>query len=165
LVLEDRLAPGLRLVVCGTAAGTKSAQLKAYYAGPGNKFWKTLHQVGLTAYQLAPTDFRQAQQFGIGFTDLIKDQSGNDSAIDFRGDARDRLRNAILAARPTTLCFNGKRAAQEYLHLKQVAYGLQIETIGTTKLFVAPSTSGAASGAWNLSVWEDLAGLVLQGDV
>lgn len=162
MVLEDTLAPGLRLVVCGTAAGAKSAQVGAYYAGRGNKFWRTLHTVGLTPRQLAPTEFRETRRFGIGFTDLVKGQSGNDDQIDFRNSPHERLRAAILAAQPNFLCFNGKRAALEYLGLKKVAFGLRTETIGTTKLFVACSTSGAASGVWDLSVWEELARLVRQ---
>ena len=36
-VLPDVLAPGLRIVFCGTAVGVTSAQLGAYYARPGNK--------------------------------------------------------------------------------------------------------------------------------
>ena len=39
----------LKLVVCGTAAGDRSAQLGQYYAGPGNKFWRTLASLGLVA--------------------------------------------------------------------------------------------------------------------
>ena len=53
-VLPDVLAPGLRAVFCGTAAGTKSAIAGAYYAGPGNKFWPTLHAIGLTPRRFAP---------------------------------------------------------------------------------------------------------------
>ncbi len=42
-ILPDVLAPGLALVVCGSAAGTVSARVGAYYAGPGNRFWPTPH--------------------------------------------------------------------------------------------------------------------------
>ena len=161
-MLEDLLAPGLRLVICGTAASDRSARLGAYYAGPGNKLWRTLHAVGLTPRLLVPSDYRVAKEFGIGFTDLVKDQSGSDAAIDFRKDQRGRLRAAILSTQPAFLCFNGKRAATEYLEGKPVAYGLHATTIGATRLFVAPSTSGAANGNWDLSIWEELARLVLQ---
>ncbi len=51
-MLEDLLAPGLALVVCGSAAGRRSAQLGHYYAGPGNKFWRTLARVGLTPIEV-----------------------------------------------------------------------------------------------------------------
>jgi TDG/mug DNA glycosylase family protein len=45
-VLEDLLAPGLSIVFCGTGAGRRSAELKAYYAGRGNRFWPTLFESG-----------------------------------------------------------------------------------------------------------------------
>lgn len=41
-VPPDLLAPHLRLVFCGTAAGNVSAARGAYYAGPGNQFWPIL---------------------------------------------------------------------------------------------------------------------------
>ena len=43
--LPDILQPNLKVVFCGTAAGDASAKKRAYYAGPGNRFWKTLHEV------------------------------------------------------------------------------------------------------------------------
>lgn len=159
-MLTDVLPTGLRLVVCGTAASARSAQIGAYYAGHGNKFWRTLCQTGLTPRQLAPSEFRLLPQFGIGLTDIVKDQAGNDAVIRFEASGRERLREVILAAAPTYLCFNGKRAAIEYFGTRQVAYGLQAGTIGTTKIFIAPSTSGAANGAWDLTVWEELGRLV-----
>jgi len=35
-VLRDVLVSDLRVVFCGTAAGSVSAKQRAYYAGPGN---------------------------------------------------------------------------------------------------------------------------------
>ena len=58
LVLPDVLGTGLNVVFCGTAAGSASAHAGAWYAGPGNKFWGTLHEVGFTPYRLAPSQFR-----------------------------------------------------------------------------------------------------------
>jgi hypothetical protein len=34
------------------------------------------------------------------------------------------------------------------------------ERIGRTIFYVAPSTSAAANGAWDITIWEDLAGRV-----
>lgn len=59
---------------------------------------------------------------------------------------------------PKTLCFNSKRAAETYLQ-RPVDYGLQPETIGTTKTLVAPSTSGAASKFWKIETWQETAKL------
>ena len=65
-ILPDVLGPGLRIVFCGYAPGTASARAGAYYAGPGNRFWTTLHQVDLTPVLLRPAEFARLPEFGIG---------------------------------------------------------------------------------------------------
>ncbi len=64
-VLPDVLAPGLRVVFCGTAAGKRSAELGAYYSGAGNKFWPTLHRFGLTPIQIEPQNFKSLLEYGL----------------------------------------------------------------------------------------------------
>ncbi|HET6352625.1 MAG TPA: mismatch-specific DNA-glycosylase [Coriobacteriia bacterium] len=159
-MLPDLLAPGLRLVVCGTAASAKSAQVGAYYAGPGNKFWPTLAEVGLTPRRLEPAEFPLLLEYGIGLTDIAKGQAGGDADITFTRDSAALVRSKIEANAPGVLCFNGKRAGQECFGVKTLDYGLQEARVGETLLFVAPSTSGAASGAWDVSYWRDLAEVV-----
>ena len=36
-------------------------------------------------------------------------------------------------------------------------FGVQVERIGATQLFVAPSTSGAANAFWDVEIWHELA--------
>lgn len=156
-MLPDLLAPDLRLVICGSAVGAASAMAGHYYAGPGNKFWRTLAEVGLTDRELSPAEYRELLSFGIGLTDLVKTQSGSDSRILFGDPDREGLRARIEHFQPRYLCFNGKRAAREYLDRKDVACGVRPNTIGRTALFVAPSTSGAANRSWDISVWRELA--------
>ena len=156
-MLDDVLKEGLKLVVCGTAAGSRSAQLKHYYAGPGNKFWRTLAALGLTPRQLAPGEAKLLLDFGIGLTDLVKRESGADSTLDFKQAGPTALREKMLALQPTVLCFNGKKSAQVFFGTKAIAYGEQHERIGKTALYVAPSTSGAANGFWDLSYWREVA--------
>ena len=155
--LADLLAPGLRLVVCGSAAGRRSAELGHYYAGPGNKLWPTLAEIGLTPRRLAPSEWQSLLEHGIGLTDLVKRLSGGDRELDFASADARALRAKLLRFRPRLVCFNGKRAAQEFLGRRALAYGLQPEAVGATRLFVAPSTSGAASGAWDPAPWRALA--------
>lgn len=156
-MLDDVLAPGLALVVCGSAAGRRSAELGQYYAGPGNKFWRTLAETGLTPRPLQPAEFRLLPSFGIGLTDVAKQQAGGDHEIDFSRSDPDALRAKLMRYEPRILCFNGKRSAQVFLGLERVEYGLRDEAIGRTRLFVAPSTSGAANASWDVSIWRDLA--------
>jgi double-stranded uracil-DNA glycosylase len=164
-MLDDVLARNLAVVFCGTAAGHRSAQRRAYYAGPGNRFWRTLAAVGLTPHELTPADFARLREYGIGLTDLVKSQSGNDH--DLRIDRADvlLLRSRIAMYQPQYLCFNGKRAAQVFLGQSVIGYGVQRERIGRTVMYVAPSTSAAANGYWDVAVWKDLANRVLRNRV
>jgi len=152
-VLPDILAPGLGLVVCGSAAGTRSAELGAYYAGPGNQFWGMLHRVGLTPTLLRPAEFRKVIRYGIGLTDIVKTSFGADSSLKPADFDRDGLFRRIETFQPRVFAFNGKRSASAFFG-KSVAYGYQFrQDIGTTKIYVAPSTSGAARGFWDESLW------------
>lgn len=155
-VLADLLYPDVKLVVCGTAAGHRSAQLGAYYAGRGNQFWQMLYRVGVTPRVLKPTEFMRLQDYGIGLTDLAKETSGPDAILAVSDFGAADLRVRIEQARPLILAFNGKRAGQVFLG-SGVAYGYQPGCdIGRTRIYVAPSTSGAARGSWNERFWYDI---------
>lgn len=154
-VLPDLLGPNLKVVFCGTAAGARSAQMRAYYAGSGNKFWKTLHRVGLTDRVLLPTEFATLPAYGIGLTDLAKGTSGADSTLLARHFDREALRSKIAQVCPRALAFNGKKAAQTFFNVR-CAYGRQEERIGDTSIYVLPSTSGAANGHWDEAHWRQL---------
>lgn len=159
-MLNDVLAPNLRIVFCGTAAGAVSAARGEYYAGRGNKFWPVLHETGLTPRRLLPSEFRSLLDFGLGLTDVVKGQAGADSSIDFKQASPLGVRARIEQYCPSVLAFNGKKAAQVFLGVPRVEFGLQRDSIGGTRLFVAPSTSGAANSTWDIGLWRELAGLV-----
>jgi len=161
-LVPDLLVPDLRLVFCGTALGRRSAQARAYYAHPGNLFWRALHEIGLTRERLAPADYARLLEHGIGLTDLAKRHFGNDAELP--GDAFDAaaLRGKIEVARPRMLAFTSKTAAGGFLGRPtgRISLGLQSETVGPTRLFVLPSPSGTARGYWDIGTWHELAGLV-----
>lgn len=156
-ILQDLLRPGLRLVFCGTAPSTRSAAIGAYYAGPGNKFWRTIHAVGLTPRLLAPEEWRTLEAFDIGFTDLVKRHSGMDKNLPSGSFDAARVRASVEKYQPGILAFNGKTAARAFFGTTLIDYGHQQGRIGNTAIWVLPSTSGAASGAWNLAPWQALA--------
>lgn len=165
--LPDMLRPGLRLVFCGTAAGAKSAAVGAYYAGPGNQFWRVLASTGLTKRQLIPGEFRLLPEFGIGLTDMAKLESGNDNELS--KDAFDvvAMKAKLAEYKPRVVCFNGKKAAQVFFARTDLDYGLQPAThcpeLPDIKFFIAPSTSGAARKFWDEGMWRELAGIVKAG--
>lgn len=154
--LPDLLSRGLRVVFCGTAAGTTSARLGAYYAGRGNKFWPTLAKIGLTPRQLRPHEFSELLSYGIGLTDLAKKASGADASIGASSFDRAALEEKMRALQPEVIAFNGKKAAHAALGTR-ANYGWAEETIGGVPVFVLPSTSGLASKHWDEAWWQHLA--------
>lgn len=157
-VLPDVLSPGLAVVFCGSAVGAASARRGAYYAGPGNAFWPTLFEVGLTPHQLAPEEYKSITQYGLGLTDLAKSISGSDRVLSKKRFDRDGLQAKVLRYPPRVLAFTSKRAAEEFIG-HPVNYGRLHETIGKTMLFVLPSPSGAARRYWSTTPWRELARL------
>ena len=157
-VLSDLLQHSLRVVLCGTAAGTTSAAERAYYAHKQNKFWKILHETGLTPAPLRPHQFRDLLQYRIGLTDLVKAGAGMDRATlpKLTAGDRTRLSDAIATFRPQFLAFTSKTAGQKFFDGKR-DYGEQSELIGDTRVWILPSTSGAANGSWRPEIWHRFA--------
>jgi double-stranded uracil-DNA glycosylase len=154
-ILPDVLQPGLALVFCGTAAGKRSAAERAYYAHPGNLFWRALFEAGLTPRQLAPAEFLLLPDYGIGLTDLAKRHAGNDNELPHDAFDVPALIAKIERNAPRLLAFTSKHAARAVLD-RAVNYGLQTQTIANTQLFILPSPSGQARGHWSLEPWQAL---------
>jgi TDG/mug DNA glycosylase family protein len=158
-VLPDLLQPGLRVVFCGTAAGTMSAAKRQYYAHPQNKFWRTLHAIGLTPRLFASSEFASLPALGIGLTDIAKHVSGMDSELPPQSlgrDAVEALRTRIAANAPRILAFTSLTGGKRFAG-PRAAFGPQPAPFGMTKVWVLPSPSPAAHWNWNESVWRALA--------
>jgi TDG/mug DNA glycosylase family protein len=159
MILPDILHYNLNIVFCGTAAGNKSAERKAYYAGRGNLFYLTLASCGFTPRLFQADEFRELLNHKIGLTDLAKFTHGIDKDLLEEDYDTENFEEKILLYQPKVVCFNGKKAAKVYLQLmdtKQILYGEQDRLIGKTKLFVAPSTSFNARKYWDENIWRQL---------
>jgi TDG/mug DNA glycosylase family protein len=156
MVLPDVVRPGLRIVFCGTAVGAASAARGAYYAGRGNKFWRTLYEIGLTPQQVAPDDYASVLEHGIGLTDLCKGRSGSDAEVGRGGFDVKRLEAVVRHNAPAVLALNGVQAGRTALGCF-LKYGLQPGRFAGAETWVLPSSSGAANGWWDVQHWCDLA--------
>ena len=158
-ILPDRLKPGLKLVFCGTAAGRISALQQAYYANGQNKFWKTLHAVGLTPRLFAPNEYEMLWEHGIGLTDIAKHAYGMDHQLpkDALGDAAAQaLRARIVKIQPRILAFTSLNAGRKVMGPRAAA-GEQVEKLGETRVFILPSPSPLAANHWDIAPWRALA--------
>ncbi len=158
-ILPDRLRPGLDLVFCGTAAGRQSALQQAYYAHPQNRFWKTLHTVGLTPRLYAPQEYALLWEHGIGLTDIAKHVYGMDHQLPpdaLGGAAAEALRRRIHAAAPRVLAFTSLNAGRKVMGARAVA-GEQPDRLEQTRVFILPSPSPLAANHWDIAPWRALA--------
>jgi TDG/mug DNA glycosylase family protein len=146
-VLPDYLAPDLRIVFCGTAAGEASAKRGHYYAGPGNEFWPLLYESGLLSEPLTPQQDSRALDFAFGLTDVAKNiAASSDAGLAPHYDT-DGFVAKIETYAPEWVAFHGKEAAKVVSralgHGRNVALGLQAWMVATSQVFVLPSASGS----------------------
>lgn len=158
--LPDYLRPGLDVVFVGINPGAYSAQVGKYFATPQNRFWRALNRSGLAPSErgLGPGDEAWLPEFGVGFTDVVKRPSNSASSLraaDFRTWAP-RTRAKLLEAAPLIVCFNGLTGYKWFRQYgdpepppqspppwKTARLGLQPETLGHSRVFVAPNPSPA----------------------
>jgi double-stranded uracil-DNA glycosylase len=157
--LPDQLRANLRLVFVGTAASTRSAELGHYYAHPGNRFWRAIHDAGITPRRYQPSEFAALLELGIGFTDLSKSGAGMDHQIATESIDVPGFRAKIGKYRPRTIAFTSKKAASLFYGRPSsvISLGRQPSDRSLPEIFVLPSPSGAASGHWTLEPWRELA--------
>ena len=139
-VLPDVLAPGLSIVFCGTAPGHVSAARGAYYAHPQNRFWRSLHEVGLTPNLLRPEDYALMPGFGLGLTDIAKRDRGMEKPRDLVGsrlrrEKRERCRGLS----------RGGRGRQHARNLRERGWGGPGGALSSSSRVSTPSRPSSSS--------------------
>ncbi|MDU4313914.1 MAG: G/U mismatch-specific DNA glycosylase [Klebsiella michiganensis] len=125
-MINDILAPNLRVVFCGINPGKSSAHTGFHFAHPGNRFWKVIHQAGFTDRLLKPEEELQLLDTRCGITMLVERPTVQASEVELL-----ELR-AIL----------GKQAFEKAFQVRGVKWGKQQVTIGATEVWVLPNPSG-----------------------
>ena len=158
--LPDLLAPGLKLIFVGPQAGGCSAKAGGYFAGRGNRFWPTLHEIGLTPQVFKPVAYREMLGLGIGFTDLVKVAGETEREVKPSPADLAAFEAKLKRYVPSAVAFTAKGAAVSYLGKKpaEIGYGRQPSRgEGAPVIFVLPSPSGAARKSWDIAPWRELA--------
>lgn len=143
-MIEDILAPGLRVAFCGINPGKSSAHTGFHFAHPGNRFWKVIHLAGFTERQLKPEEERHLLDTGCGITMLVARPTVQASEV-----KRDELRDGGQAVaekmaryRPGALAVLGKQAYAQAFGARNVQWGRQPQGLGETEVWVLPNPSG-----------------------
>ena len=140
--VPDVLAPGLRCVFCGINPGRVSDAAAAHFANPRNDFWRLLHDAGFTPRLFDPQEQFSLLDLGIGVTNAAyrtTPGSGDLRRGDFDAAA---FEERVRAVAPRAVAFVGKEAYRG-LYGERAELGAQLRSIGSTGLFVLPSTSPA----------------------
>jgi TDG/mug DNA glycosylase family protein len=163
-ILPDRLAPDLKVWFVGTAAGPRSAAERAYYAHPGNRFWRALHEAKITPRQFAPHEYPLMLDLGIGLTDFCKISWGVDAQIDKDHFDVASFTRKVKRLKPRVLAFTSKTAASLWLGKStgRIQTGRHDAAhAGEPAVFVLPSPSGLATSYWTIAPWKQLSAYLI----
>jgi TDG/mug DNA glycosylase family protein len=104
----------------------------------------------------SPDEDARLLEQGIGLTDLVKTRSGLDRDLAHADYDAAGLEAKIELHAPKVIAFDSLNAGRRALGTK-AQRGLQKERFGGAEVFVLPSTSGLASGHWDIGPWRELA--------
>lgn len=158
---EDILRPGLDVVFVGYNPSLPAWRTGHHYANPGNRFYRLLHESGLTPRLLLPSEDRLLPDFGIGATDLLPLPSARADLVlsaRFR-EAAPQMREKLRLFSPRVVCCNGVGVHRHLVGTAPIGLGLQTVAFEHSALFVVPSTSGLCNGraAQRLAAFRSLA--------
>src|SRR3954465_1898449 len=69
--IEDLIVPGLEILFVGINLGLWSGATGHHFARPGNRFWRAIHEAGLTPTLLSPDRQTELLDHGLGVTNLV----------------------------------------------------------------------------------------------
>lgn len=165
--LADLLRAGLDIVSVGLNPSPPSVAAGFYFANPRNRFWRALNGSRLVGQSLEPcvrSQRRLFDEFGIGFTDVVKRATPGSKglrAADFRRDAP-RLADTLAGLRPRIVWFHGREAWNGFVRhaggllepgddAEAPRFGLQPGALAGARVFVTPNPS-PANAAFSLAV-------------
>ncbi|KAL6431397.1 hypothetical protein ACFW04_007198 [Cataglyphis niger] len=145
--LEDYLEMNLDLVFVGINPSLMAAHRGRYYAGPGNHFYKLLHESGLTPRFVSFEEDYKLLQYGIGLTNIVTRPTR--SAADLKRteikEGSKIVEEKLKLYKPKIAVFNGKCIYEVFANIRAnkatFRFGLQPEYVGDTAIWVTPSSS------------------------
>ncbi|XP_018301512.1 G/T mismatch-specific thymine DNA glycosylase [Mycetomoellerius zeteki] len=144
--LQDYLEMNLDLVFVGINPSLMAAHRGRYYAGPGNHFYKLLHESGLTPRLVSFEEDYKLLQYSIGLTNIVERPTR--SAADLKRtelkEGSKVVEEKLKLFKPRIAVFNGKCIYEVFAHIttkSKFYFGLQPERVGDTAIWVTPSSS------------------------
>ncbi|HSJ36868.1 MAG TPA: G/U mismatch-specific DNA glycosylase [Planococcus sp. (in: firmicutes)] len=143
--ISDHLKTDLNILFVGFNPSIRSSETGWHYANPNNRFWKILHEAGLTPRKFLPEENSKLLDLGFGLTNIVArptKEAAEISKDEYRRGA-EKLKKKIQRYQPEAVCFVGKGVYQQYSKKRVISWGEQSDPVipGIAE-FVAPSSSG-----------------------
>lgn len=143
--IKDHLKENLDLLFVGFNPSIRSGETGHHFANPNNRFWKILHESGLTPRRYGAAEDYKLLDLGYGMTNIVSrpTKAAEEITKEEYKEGREELIKKISELKPRVICFVGKGVYQEYSRKKKLPWGVQEESVvpGTID-FAAPSSSG-----------------------
>ena len=142
--LRDVIAPGLRVLFCGINPGLYSTAAGHHFARPGNRFWPALRASGFTPRLFHPSEDGHLLKLKLGVTNIVARTTATADQLtkaELLQGAK-ILRRKLLRFRPVFLAVVGLGAYRLAFEQPIAAIGLQPDTVGSTRIWLLPNTSG-----------------------
>lgn len=144
-LVNDHIKENLKILFVGFNPSIRSSETGYHFANPNNRFWRILHDAGLTPRKFEAAEDAFLLDLGMGITNIVArpTKAADEITKEEYKEGKEILRNKIELLKPRVVCFVGKGVYQEYSGMKNVPWGRQEKAVvpGTID-FVAPSSSG-----------------------
>jgi TDG/mug DNA glycosylase family protein len=134
----------LDVVFCGINPGKGSAAIGLHFANRSNRFWRTLHLAGFTPHEIRPEDGATLLNYHYGLTTVVErpTASADELARHEFTDAAAAFEQKIRHYQPRFLAFLGKAGYSALSGQREIAWGLQPQSLGDATVWVLPNPSG-----------------------
>ena len=142
--VSDIIRKSLDILFCGINPGLYSAAVGHHFARPGNRFWKALHESGLTERLLEPWEEEELLKEGFGITNLVNRATARASELEREElmEGRKILQSKVSKFNPSMVAILGITAYRTAFEKRKADIGKQEEKIAGSELWVLPNPSG-----------------------
>jgi TDG/mug DNA glycosylase family protein len=142
--VADVIGYDLNVLFCGINPGLYSAATGHHFARPGNRFWRALHESGVTDRLLSPYEEQELLVYGCGITNLVERATATAAELTSEELVAGGLRLAMKAVtfRPRVIAILGISAYRTAFGQPRATIGPQAGGLHPAALWVLPNPSG-----------------------
>lgn len=142
--IADVIGPDLGILFVGINPSVYSAAAGHHFARPGNRFWKALHQAGLTERLLSPFEDRDLLERGLGITNVVAraTAAADELSVEELRSGAQTLTRKVRRFRPRYVAVLGVGAYRLAFERRSATIGPQPDQFGRSAWWVLPNPSG-----------------------